>query len=197
MPEDLPAAFGAYRAIQAAAGAEKSVFANTEMGYAAWRLDVERNMAASIVSKILFSWANGHRGAILYCTRDVGGPRQRPDPDWGCLDYTFCPRHAYAAVAAFCDVMAGLQPTRTHCEKRPLFAYEFAGADRRVVVLFAPDEGGRKVTIRSDATSAEMVDVMGNATAQPDPGNVAAQAWLYPTYVVLRGATKVVIEGAP
>ena len=54
--DGLPAAFAAYRAILSAAEVEQPRFLNTEMGYAAWRLDVERNMAAAAIHKLLFSW---------------------------------------------------------------------------------------------------------------------------------------------
>ncbi|MBM3496092.1 MAG: hypothetical protein FJX72_17495, partial [Armatimonadetes bacterium] len=196
--EGLPAAFGSHRAIQAAAGVENPMFYNTEMGYAAWRLDVERNMAASAVHKLLFSWAHGHRAALIYCTRDIGGPRMKlPEADWGCVDYTFCPRRVYGAVSAFVDRLAGLTTDAVLCEKPQLFAYSFRGDDRRVVALFAPDEAGRKVTVVSDAKSAEVVDVMGNAAPAPAAGRVEAKAWLYPTYVVLHGATRVAVEGMP
>ena len=194
----LPAAFGAYRAMHAAAGYAPPAFVDTEMGYAAWRLDVERNMAAAIVQKLLFSWAHGHKGALIYCTRDIGGPRQRPaDPDCGCLDYFMCPRRAYGAVSGFVDHLAGLRADSVLCEKPQLFAYAFKGRDRRVLALFAPDESGRTVTVVSDATSAAVVDVMGNATPAGTPASIAVHAQLYPSYVILHAATKVRLEGLP
>lgn len=196
--DGLPTAFGTHRAIQAAVGNEKPLFFNTEMGYAAWRLDVERNMAASAIHKLLFSWAHGHRAALVYCTRDIGGPRQRlPESDWGCVDYTFCPRSVYGAISAFIDRLAGLKPEATLCEKPGLFAYQLSGERRRVVALFAPDEAGRKVTVVSDARSASVIDAMGNATPARSPGRVAVVAGLLPTYVELAGAAKVSVEGMP
>jgi len=194
----LPAAFATYRAMHAAAGYEQPAFVDTEMGYAAWRLDVERDMAAATVHKLLFSWAHGHKGALLYCTRDIGGPRQRPtDPDCGCIDYFMCPRRAYGAVSALIDHLGGLRADSVLCEKQQLYAYAFQAGDRRAIALFAPDGSSRTVTVVSDAASAELVDVMGNATPAANPADVPVKTQLYPTYIILHGASKAHVDGVP
>ena len=108
-----------------------------------------------------------------------------------------CPRRVYGAVSAFVDRLAGLRADAVLAEKPQLSAYSFKGADRRVIALFAPDENGRPVTVVSDATSAEIVDAMGNRGAAPTPARISTPAWLYPTYIFLHGATRAGIEGMP
>ena len=61
-------------------------------------------MAATALQKLLHCWAHGDRGALLFCSRGIGGPRlPQGDADWGYIDYFMCPRFMYGAVAAFID----------------------------------------------------------------------------------------------
>ena len=183
-------AFGTMQAVHAAAGYDKPVFVNTEMGYMAWRLDVEREMAATAAQKALYCWAHGQRGALLYCSRDIGGPR---GGDCGFLDYTFCPRFMYGAIAALVDGYAGARFTRILREDRDLHAYEFTAGDKRLLALFAPENRDLAVIVKSDARRAQTVDAMGNATDAASAQGVKLTAGYYPTTLVLEGATKVEI----
>jgi hypothetical protein len=183
--------FDTMRAVQAALGRENPIFFNTEMGYTAWRLDMERTQAATAVQKVLYCWAHRHRGALLYCSRDVGGPRLRPDdPDWGYLDYFFCPRFMYGAVAALIDGYAGAHFERVLKETDHLHAYLFRAEGKRLVAAFVPYDGKQSLTLESDASAVQIVDPMGNATPVP-PGRVRLDVAFYPQTVVLEGATTV------
>ncbi len=194
--EGIESAFGAMRAVHAAAGYAKPTFINTEMGYAAWRLDVERSQAATAIQKLLFCWSHGHRGALLYCSRDVGGPRQRAgDADWGFIDYTMCPRFAYGALAAFIDTYAGARFESALAESQNLRAYLFRATDARIAGVFVPHDGTQPVVLTSDAARAELVDPMGNRTPLPSPARVRIEAGYYPLAVVFHGATTVRSEG--
>ena len=194
----LPDTFAAVRAATAAAGGPASPkWLNTEMGYAAWRLDVERDQAATAVQKLLWCWSRGHEAALLYCTREVGGPRLRlPDADWGFVDHTFCPRFAYAAVAAFIDRLAGARFEKTLLESWHANAYLFRTAAGRTVAVFVPEDRETEVVIASDARAARIVDPMGNASPAQDPRRVALRAGYCPRYVELDGATAVSVETA-
>lgn len=179
-------------AVHAAAGYADPVFVNTEMGYAAWRLDVERSQAATAIQKTLHCWARGDRGVLLYCSRDIGGPRLRQgDADWGYLDYYMCPRFMYGAVAAFIDQYAGARFETILSETHPLRAYLFSRGTERLVAVFTTPDITQKVAIESDAESASVLDPMGNATPAADPTRVEVLAGHYPQTIVLQGATEV------
>lgn len=192
----LPDVFAAVRAAVAAAGGpENPRWMNTETGYAAWRLDRERDQAATAVQKLLWCWSRGHEVALLYCTRDVGGPRQRPaDPDWGFVDHYFCPRFAYGAVAALIDRLAGARFDATIMEAWHVHAYAFRTASGRTVAVFVPEDRETEVEVVSDARAARVVDPMGNATPAPDPTRVRLRAGYYPRFVELDGATTAAVE---
>jgi len=190
----LEASFRAMRATHAAAGYEKPVFTNTEMGYAAWRLDMERHQAATAMQKLLYCWAHGHRGALLYCSRDVGGPRLRTDPDWGFVDHFFCPRFAYGALSAFIDTYASASFEAALTEAHPFSAYLFRRDDARIVTAFTTYDGERSAVVTSDATRAEVVDPMGNHTEAPTSTRVELKADFYPATAILYGATTASVE---
>jgi hypothetical protein len=187
---NLVNAMGMMQAVHAAAGYDRPVFVNTEMGYAAWRLDVERDMAATAAQKTLYCWAHGNRGALLFCSREIGGPR---GGDWGYLDYTFCPRFMYGAVAAVVDWYAGARFSRVLAEDRNLHAYEFTAPGKRLVALFTPENRDKPVTVKSDAKRAQIVDAMGNASDSAAAQELKLTASFYPMTLVLEGATRVEI----
>lgn len=192
---ELESALGAMRAIHAAAGLEAPAFANTEMGHAAWRLDMERAQAATTLQKLLTCWAEGHRAALVYCSRDVGGPRQRlGEPDWGALDYTFCPRFVYGQLSAFSEGLAGARFVERLAKRQNLRVLRFARGEETIVALFTPYDAEQVVTLHSDARAARVVDPMGNATPQPDPTRIEIHAGYQPQLVALTGASEVGVE---
>lgn len=181
---------GAMRAVHAAAGYAPPTFVNTEMGYAAWRLDVERLMAATAVQKLLTCWAHGHRGAQLYCSRDIGGPRTSAG-DWGTVDHFMCPRFMYGAVAAFVDGLAGMAFDRVLVEDRLRCAYLFRDGDSRVVAAFTPDNQTRELAFETDARQGMLTDAMGNRSAVGDASMVRLTASVYPKLLILENASRV------
>lgn len=179
----------AMRAVHAAAGYEKPLFVNTEMGHAAWRLDQERSMATTSVQKLLYCWAHGHRGALLYCSRDIGGPRISAG-DWGAIDHFMCPRFVYGAVAAFIDTLAGFRFEGVLEESRLRHVFLFRDGDRRIVAAYAPDQQSRRLVLDAGTARAEIADAMGNRhPADKTPIDLTLSG--YPTFVLLEGASQV------
>jgi hypothetical protein len=196
----LPACIEGFQAIRQAhekAGYQDPVFVNTEMGHAAWRLDMERVQAYVTLQKILYFWAHDNRGVLLYNSRNIGGVRQgEGESDWGYLDHFFCPRFTYGAVAALLDWFAGARVESVLREEPQLHAYCFSANDRRLVTAFDPTAKGpaREVTVRSDARAALSVDPMGNATPLAGARRVQLKASAYPAIAVLEGASEVDLE---
>lgn len=194
--DGLQAALTAMRATHAAAGYEQPVFYNTEMGFANWRLDMERAAAATAVQKLLYCWAHGNRAGLLYCSRDIGGPRMSAR-DWGYLDHFMCPRFTYGAVAAFMDTYAGAVFDRVLAESNGLYAYVFRQGDKRLVSVFVGNDYPRPVTLQTDATAASRLDPMGNSTPLDLPaGRQTVTAGYYPTTIVLAGAARLDLVGS-
>jgi hypothetical protein len=188
--DTLEAAFTAERALHAAAGYTGPTFYNTEMGYANWRLDMEAMSAATAVQKLIYCWAHKNACALLYASREIGGPRG--SGDWGMLDYTFCPRFSYGTVSAFCDWYAGSVFNVALAERNGLYIYEFHQGHKKVLSLYAAGEGSRPATIQTDATSALLVDAMGNAAPLDIvAGAIHVDVSAYPQTLILEGASKV------
>ena len=179
------------RGIHRSAGYKGTSFINSETGYAAWRLDRERHQGATAIQKIIFCWTHGDRGILLYCSRGVGGPRQRKDdPDYGYIDHFFCPRYLYGSLSAFIDTYTGAIFVRVLAETPQVHAYLFRSKSKLFVTVFTPKDERHTITIDSDALSAEIIDPMGNAT-EVKARHVQMRASLYPHTLVLDGATDV------
>jgi hypothetical protein len=190
--DNLAAAMTAMKATHAAAGYENPVFYNTETGYANWRPDQERSSASAIVQKLVYCWAHGNRCALVYASREYGGPRG--SGDWGMLDYTFCPRFSYGAVASFCDWFAGAKFVAALSEQNSLYVYEFRKGDSILAPVFISWDGRVPIKLETDAHEAFLVDPMGNrAPAKVENGRVEVLAGLYPQAIVLQGATRLAI----
>jgi len=184
------------RRITTEAGAAKSDVVNTEMGWAAWRLDMERMQAVTGMQKLLECWAEGHRAALLYCARDIGGPRQRKDPDWGYLDYTFCPRFAYAALTAFIDTYTGARFVKPLLKHGDITAYQFVRGSEILVSLSGP-EAKRNVMITGVWRSATLIDPMGNQTPLKGDQAFTVGAGSYPVTVVLEAGKDIAVTPQP
>lgn len=178
------------RAIVKAADAEKQNVVNTEMGWAAWRLDMERMQAATGMQKLLECWAEGHRAALLYASREIGGPRMRKDPDWGYLYYTFCPRFAYAALCAFIDTYKGAKFDSILMRDADVSIYRFKRGEETLISVSSPDKTV-PITLQGSWSQASLVDPMGNRSPLPSGAKLSLTASQYPVTVVLTRAGNV------
>lgn len=164
-------------------------YANTEMGYPMPKVGSERANAVHVMQKLLYCWAHGHQGVLLYSSREPGWPRQH-DTEYGFVDHFYCPRFIYGASTAFLDKYAGFRFERTLVENDNLHVYEFRSGGQRIVAAFAVKSPAR-ITLRSDAASATLIDVMGNEFPLPETERINVQAEDYPQSVLFCGATSV------
>jgi hypothetical protein len=201
---DLPSClkiWNGIRTLHEQLGYEDPVFINTEMGSCAWRPDQEMYGAIDDVKKILYYWAHGLRGVILYVDRDAGGPRMtagNAEDRWGMLDHFMCPRFRYGAVSALINTYAGARLESVLADTDRLQAYVFSDGDRKIVAAFPVNNVGnteREISFRTDAESVEIVDLMGNVT--PSAGDTVTvrvgNTSQFPLAIVLNGATSVTL----
>ena len=178
------------RELHLAAGYEKPRYVNTECGFAAWRLDQERAQAASVVQKVLYSWAHGDEGMLLFASR-MTKASGRSGRDFGFLDYDFCPRFVYGTVAAFVDLFAGAKFERVLIESDNVHVYLFKRDTQYIVAYFAVGES-KALTISSDAKAATLADAMGNQNALAgDATRVTVTAGALVKTIIFDSATRV------
>lgn len=179
------------RALHKDAGYDKPRFINTESGFAAWRLDQERAQAASVVHKILYSWAHGDEGMLLFASRMTKAPG-RSGRDFGFLDYDFCPRFVYGTVSALVEQLAGARFERVLVESNDLNAYVFRKGEKSVIACFSIGEL-KVLNISTDARSVKCFDAMGNerASVNDREGNISMNLTPSVKWLVLEGATRI------
>ena len=191
--------FEEYVRLHRSAGYETPVFINTEMGLRSWRLDSDYDQAAEGIKKILYYWAHGVRGVLLFQCRDYGGPRlsiteKTVANGWGYLDHFFCPRFKYGAVAAVAEAYAGARFESILMETPQTHVYSFAGKGKKIAAVLVPKTRPKEntvVTLVTDGDSARILDPMGNPTPVPNPKRITVEAGFYPVTVVIEGATQV------
>jgi hypothetical protein len=190
---DLPGLkefYGRIQEMHRQAGYEKPQYANTEMGYPMSSVGGERKNAVNELQKLLYCWAHGQKGVLLYSSRELFWPRQYlydGIPDYGYVDYFFCPRFVYGAASAFIDHYAGFKFERTLIESDNLHAYQFRRGRNRMVAVFAVKKPV-VIKLASDAKSAAIIDPMGNEKRFEDSSAVTVSTEGFPQTILFYDA---------
>lgn len=187
--DDYKRSFATMLRLQKEAGDTKKRWANTEAGYSAWRLEQERRQAQIDTQKVLYSWASGHSGILLFCSRMTRGPGRDGPPDFGLLDYQYCPRFVYASVSALLGTLDGATFDGILAERKNVHLYRFERDGDLILAGFTLGDDPDKITIESDASGVIEIDEMGNAQPERKGGRFQAELDGYPRYWVLHGAT--------
>ncbi|MBU6179895.1 MAG: hypothetical protein KGR69_09520, partial [Verrucomicrobia bacterium] len=166
----------------------------TEAGYSAWRLEQERRQAQIDAQKVLYSWAHGHRGVLLFCSRMTRGPGRDGPPDFGLLDYQYGPRFACGALAAFTGTLTNTSYAAPLSETDGIYLYRFQRDGESILAGFTLREEPVAVTITSDAGETVAIDEMGNPAPAEAGGDFSFPLDGYPRYRILRGATKAAVR---
>ena len=131
-------------------------------------------VAEFVWSKILLSWAYGSTDYIWYNLRAKGSDPADSEHGYGVLTADFHPRAAYAAFAALTSLLNGFEFESILRSEENHEVYRFHGQrdGLREVVLTAwediPGDDLRVLPVKTDATSAEEVDFMGNRKCLPN-----------------------------
>ncbi|MHB0998604.1 MAG: hypothetical protein ACYC27_05100 [Armatimonadota bacterium] len=188
--------FGQMQDLHKKAGYNNPRYANTEMGYYLPTVGGERTNAVSEMQKMLYCWAHGNEGVMLYSSRETWWPRQYSYDgisDYGFVDYFFCPRFVYGTVSAFIDRYAGFKFNRILRESDNLHVYEFRSGSKKMVAVFA-SQTPVSVKLLSDGKSASILDPMGNETQCADPRSVTVNAGEYPVTVVFDKSSNIRLQ---
>jgi len=190
---DYARSFATVRRLQSEAGDHSNRWVNTETGYSAWRLEQERRQGQIDVQKILYSWANDHAGVLLFCSRMTRGPGRDGTPDFGLLDYQFCPRFVYGSVAALITTLGGASFEKTLSETDEAHLYTFRRGSDLILAGFTLNESAI-AKVASDAKEILAVDEMGNQHPLDPSTTLSLSLDGYPRYWVLKEASVLQIE---
>jgi len=191
---DYKRSFATMRRLQAEAGETLTRWVNTEAGYSAWRLEQERRQAQIDAQKVLYSWANGHAGILLFCSRMTRGPGRDGPPDFGLVDYQYCPRFVYATISALTGTLTNTSFRETLVESDDVHLYLFEREGALIVAGFNLAETPATAVLHHDAKAVTFVDEMGNESAREETGLLSLTLDAYPRYWILSGATRAKTE---
>lgn len=166
----------------------------------------EHHQARTLAKKVVFAWS---RGAVVYTwfnlhdmlraegprhmgqTYGLYTPYRRNDPKAGWkpenVDYPYAwPKASYVAYNTLIALLHGARYVKPLSCGEGGWAFVFRRGDRHVVVAWREAKGGDSLTLRTDATKAETVDLMGNHTsAAVDGARLRLPLDETPVYVIL------------
>jgi hypothetical protein len=153
---------------------------NSESGLMTGRLSREILQAIALPKKILYGWAHGDCGMLVYDLRDKQGTRlNETSSDWGLTCHYFCPKPGYGTVASLVSILAGAHFEQSVYEDSLFQLYRFLRDGDTVLTLMdleRPIDGGHAITLNFDRIpyeTVELIDEMGNITII-DPSAVAS-----------------------
>ncbi|MBO4528725.1 MAG: hypothetical protein J5743_13920, partial [Victivallales bacterium] len=151
----------------------------------------EKEQAETLFKKLLFSWGRGAIGYTWYNLREKGELRPNGEFQYGMLTHDFYPKPVYAAYNA----LTGIYHDKEYLSMLDLpkgqwgFAFK---SDSEIAVCLWNQSLTDTVVLKSDATSAETVDIFGNRKPlELANGIVAVQNLSEPINVILKNATSV------
>jgi len=151
----------------------------------------EEEAARMVWQKIIYAWSRGSADYVWYndfATIRVDGHREG---GYGLIDDEFRPRATYAAFAALQAALAdgSFDAILRHTAARDVVRFRKDG-DFVLAGWDSSSESNALIRVRTDASSAEVCDLMGNRTRLPLRDGVARWAiGRNPSALILRGAS--------
>ena len=148
--------------------------------------------AVWVWQKPLWAWAHGSVDYIWYNLRATGDDVDNAEHMYGIFSSDLQPRPTAAAFSALTSVFNGLKFDTILRDSEACQCYRFRG-DGEIVIsgwdAFARTP--RSIAVATDATSAEMVDIMGNRSEmEVRDGRSALMLGKLPVALVLKGGTQ-------
>lgn len=139
---------------------------------------LDRDLVAGITlfQKCVHAWAHGAIGYAWYNLRNKGF-NHSGEPAYGILTGDLCPRAGYLVYNALAGTMRDSKFVAAADVRKDVMAYRFERKDRDVALFpmwsMSSGFGVQSVYFRTDAKTAEWVDIFGNVESCPIDGGVA------------------------
>ncbi len=128
----------------------------------------ERTQALTLFKKLLFSWSRGAIGYTWYDLRNDGFDKMDGEHNYGMLTNDFQPKPVYSVFNMLAGTFRDMRYIRQHELGTNLWAFEFSNGKETLIPAWDESGFGSALTlaVKSNATSAATIDVMGNETPQ-------------------------------
>ena len=131
----------------------------------AWSSLTDDVPAETLFKKLIFSWAQGSIGYTWYNLRDKGWDPKDGEHHYGLLTQDMYPRASYVVYNALTGVYRDAKYLNELKIKPDLFAFRFERGNNVIFPMWtmSRDYGTQTLVFRTNAKSAEIVDMFGNA----------------------------------
>lgn len=123
----------------------------------------EKEQAFALFKKLLFAWSRGTVGYNWYNLRDKGENPTGNEHNYGMFTYDFYPKAVYPVFNTLTALYRGKCFVRQFKLPPSFFAFELKDEKETILAGWSENYSTLPLLIRSDAKSAELVDLMGNA----------------------------------
>ena len=158
----------------------------------------EQIQARALFKKLLFSWSRGSVGYNWYNLRNKGMDPQSGEMNYGALNIDDSPKAVYVVFNTLTTLFRGAEYVRQLPLNEGRWAFEFKNGNRRLIAVWSESSSRDLLYIDSDASNAEVFDLMGNAK----PAEYSGQQILLPVtqecrVLVLDNVTKLMVNQPP
>lgn len=123
----------------------------------------EKEQAADLWRKLIFSWSRGAIGYNWYDLRNDGFDPDNGEHNYGLLTHDFQPKMAFVAYNTLTGLLKEQRFQRQIPVRDGIWLFAFDNGARQLLAGFG-EEGAssRLLLLETDATEAEAIDIMGN-----------------------------------
>ncbi len=158
----------------------------------------ERPQAEALYKKLLFAWGRGAVGYNWYDLRNDGDNPNHGEQNYGMLTRDFYPKPVYAVYNTLVTLFRGKEFERQLEAGALDWLLLFRDKDELLLAAWSEQRAALPVVIRTDAKSAEAVDLMNNRRPVPvHDGRILLEVGQTPVTLRLAGATRTEFAGNP
>ena len=128
----------------------------------------ERNQALTLFKKLIFAWSRGAIGYTWYDLRNDGFDPVDGEHNYGMLTNDFQPKPVYSVYNMLAGLYRDMKFVRQFELGTNLWAFEFTNGKETLLPAWDESGFGSSLTlvVKSDATAASTIDIMGNEKPQ-------------------------------
>ena len=158
----------------------------------------EKPQALALCKKLIYAWSRGAIGYNWYDLRNDGDDPNHGEHNYGMLTRDFYPKPVYTVYNTLTTLFGGKEFVRQFDGGEGEWLFLFRDGGEMALAAWSENGGLLPVIVRTDAVSAEAVDLMNNSRpVEIHNGRILLEIGSVPVTLRLKGATRTEFAGNP
>ena len=158
----------------------------------------EKPQAMALYKKLIYAWSRGAVGYNWYDLRNDGDDPNHGEHNYGMMTRDFYPKPVYTVYNTLTTLFGGKKFVRQLNAGEGEWLFLFRDGEEMALAAWSENGGIPPVIVRTDAASAEAVDLMNNPRpVEIHDGRILLETGSLPVTLRLRGATRAEFAGNP